>query len=167
MRPLEDGDRRNLIVVAVAICLASLLLTPLAVRSALRPHPLAQVPVSAPLSGFVPLHAAPAVHLLRDPFFVARPGRRTARADEPLAPGGGAAFEVRAGDPMGIAVPAASFSVTAILTGAHPQALVLEGSRSRIVTVGDRVDGHTVVTITSQGILLDDGSLRVLAEPAP
>jgi hypothetical protein len=47
--------------------------------------------------------------------------------------------------------------VTAIVTGAHPYALVANGERTRVVTIGDRVAGVPIAAIGVQGVRLADG----------
>ncbi len=62
--------------------------------------------------------------------------------------------------------PAAA-RVTAVITGAHPFALVDEAGTTRLVTLGDRVGGNAVTAIGSGGVRLADGSTLPLAPQAP
>lgn len=48
--------------------------------------------------------------------------------------------------------------VSAIVTGAHPFALVDDGSTTRLVTVGDRYDNETIVAIDTGGVHLEGGA---------
>jgi hypothetical protein len=49
--------------------------------------------------------------------------------------------------------------VTAVVTGPHPLALVDEGGTTRILTVGDRVDGEPIAAIDAAGIRLSGGRI--------
>lgn len=89
----------------------------------------------------------------------------------PLPPNAGAT-----GTPLSIAhagAPAASAAqpsetvrVTAIVTGAHPYALVDDGPTARLVTVGDRIGDDTVAAISAGGIRLAHGATVPLAPAA-
>ncbi|HZO92448.1 MAG TPA: hypothetical protein VFB22_01670 [Candidatus Baltobacteraceae bacterium] len=75
------------------------------------------------------------------------------------------------GTPSGFAPPA-GVRVAAIVTGEHPAALVTDGSGTRLVGVGERVDGTRITAIAERGVRLADG--RVLSldvapkrDPAP
>ena len=48
-------------------------------------------------------------------------------------------------------------SVGAVILGAEPKALVEVSGRSELVGIGSSLAGGTVVSITRNGILLDDG----------
>jgi hypothetical protein len=50
-------------------------------------------------------------------------------------------------------------TVTAVITGPHPLALVDEGGTTRILTVGDRVDGEPIAAINATGIRLSGGQI--------
>jgi len=49
-------------------------------------------------------------------------------------------------------------SVTAVITGPHPFALVDDGGPTRVVTIGDRVGGDTIVAIDADGVRLSGGT---------
>jgi hypothetical protein len=57
----------------------------------------------------------------------------------------------------------ATARVSAVAIGAHPEALIGDGGHTRLVTVGDRLDGTTVTTIDDGGVTLADGRRLVLA----
>jgi hypothetical protein len=62
--------------------------------------------------------------------------------------------------------------VAAIATGARPYALVASGDRTRVVTIGDRVDGASITAIAIDGVRLSDGRTLTIAAadavlPAP
>jgi hypothetical protein len=62
--------------------------------------------------------------------------------------------------------PAAVAShVTAIVTGTHPTAIVDSTEGSRLVSIGDALDGSTVVEITDDAVMLANGK-RLTLEPA-
>jgi hypothetical protein len=48
--------------------------------------------------------------------------------------------------------------VTAIVTGAHPFALVDDGSTTNLVTLGDRYHDERIVAIDSGGVHLESGT---------
>jgi hypothetical protein len=54
--------------------------------------------------------------------------------------------------------------VTALATGVHPTAIIGEGAASRIVTIGDRLDGSTIAAIGDDAVVLADGR-RLSLEP--
>ncbi len=57
--------------------------------------------------------------------------------------------------------------VTAIITGAHPSALVDENGTARIITVGDTFAGARVTRIDVRGVRLGNGfTLAVAAADA-
>ena len=56
--------------------------------------------------------------------------------------------------------------VTAVVTGAHPYALVDDGTM-HLVTLGDRVAGDTVFAITSDGVRLQHGRLLHVSTATP
>jgi hypothetical protein len=61
-------------------------------------------------------------------------------------------------------------TVTAVITGAHPFALVDEGGTTRVLTVGDRLGGESIVAIDANGVRLSGGTLLAVArasEPVP
>lgn len=49
--------------------------------------------------------------------------------------------------------------VTSVFVGAQPFAVVQDGGQQKQVGIGDKLDGHTVMSITLDGVLLDDGYL--------
>ena len=97
------------------------------------------------------------------------PAARTAYA----APGFALPFAVP-GSP-GLLVPGAPLSapsqpgprVTAVVTGAHPSALVEEGAGTRVVTVGDALAGDRVRAIAVDGVRLEHGALLPLGPLLP
>jgi hypothetical protein len=76
----------------------------------------------------------------------------------PNAGAGGGPFPVRAAHAV----------VRAVVTGAHPFALVESEGETRLVTLGDTVDGASVTAIAADGIhLANDHTIGVAASPAP
>jgi hypothetical protein len=53
--------------------------------------------------------------------------------------------------------------VTAVVTGAHPFALVEDAGATRLVTVGDRIAGDAIAAITAGGVRLANGSVLAIA----
>jgi hypothetical protein len=79
-------------------------------------------------------------------------------AIRPLPPNAGAA---------GFALPfTAGTRVTAVVTGSRPFALVDEGGTSRVVTIGDHVDGNAIAAITPDGVRLSTGATIPIAAPS-
>ena len=55
--------------------------------------------------------------------------------------------------------------VTAVITGPHPFALVDEAGTTRVLTIGDRIDGDAIVAIAVDGVRLSRGT-RLPVAPA-
>ncbi len=55
--------------------------------------------------------------------------------------------------------------VTAVITGPHPFALVDEAGTTRVLTIGDRIDGDAIVAIAVDGVRLSHGT-RLAVVPA-
>lgn len=184
MRPVDEAKRRMLIMWSVSLCVGSLLLAPLAAKSSLelsaqqelgaRDFQLPALTAETPARRNVPLN--------RDPFSAdaTRPDGGAAKADPAPISNTIVGSSVRAGASIGIVLPpnsgalgaappptAGSATVAAIITGDRGRALVYEGERSRIISVGDRLEGRKVTGISSDGIHLDDGSIRPLSETQP
>ncbi|MDP9017364.1 MAG: hypothetical protein M3N19_03450 [Candidatus Eremiobacteraeota bacterium] len=165
IRPLEKASRRMMMVCSASLCVASVLLAPLTARSIGSVHAqgeLATHKVEAPpLSDVM---APIRVVVRRDPFSadVLTPDIREGHSEAMPAANALIGTRVQAGSLTGITLP--GLAVSAIVTGDHPQALVIEGDHSRILSVGDFLDGHKIRAITKHGLVLDDGSARLLAE---
>jgi hypothetical protein len=97
----------------------------------------------------------PAVHPSNAPM---PPLSEIPAAIRPLPPNAGASYSV---------LPfAAPLRITAVVTGAHPFALVDEGGTTRVVTIGDRIDDVAIIAITTSGVRLVGGATLPVA-PAP
>ena len=81
------------------------------------------------------------------------------RALGPLPPNAGA---------MNAQLPfvAQTARVTAVVTGAHPFALVEDAGTTRLVTVGDRIAGELIAAIDGRGVRLANGRLLAVAPAA-
>jgi hypothetical protein len=53
--------------------------------------------------------------------------------------------------------------VSAVVTGAHPFALLEEGSTARLLSIGDDHEGRRISAIDQNGVHLDDGTLLKLS----
>jgi hypothetical protein len=84
-------------------------------------------------------------------------------ARDPFVPQAGPA---QAAMPMH-ATRAALGTVSAVVTGAAPRALVTDGSRVRVVAVGDAMDGSRVASIDTAGVHLQNGVTLHLPETRP
>jgi hypothetical protein len=83
----------------------------------------------------------------------------------PLPPNAGAA-----GAPPPFTASASAPSpvrITAIVTGAHPFALVDDGGTTRLVTLGDRIGDDTVAAISAAGVRLTSGRTLPLTTDPP
>ena len=155
---------------AVACFIGAIALTPSEVRSRLSPK--LDVAAATP-SAFAP---EPAIVMPGgDPF-----AARIIEADPtPMAaphapnPGSLPAFSLAHIGPLpanagaGMMTLGPSFTglrVSAVVIGVHPTAIIVDGTVSRLVTVGDRVGDARVTTIDASGIDLSDG--RRLALPS-
>lgn len=78
---------------------------------------------------------------------------------KPLPPNAGAG-------PLPFALPTA-LRVSATVTGPRPAALVDDGTTTRVIVPGDRIDGARVVRIDAGGVHLDDGSTLAAQIPIP
>ena len=71
----------------------------------------------------------------------------------PLPPNAGASD---AGFPFALA-PHSSAAVTALITGPQPFALIDDAGTTRMLTIGDRFAGETIVAIDADGVRLSGG----------
>jgi hypothetical protein len=109
----------------------------------------------------------------RDPFAGAAiaevAGAATPRepsARMPSIPAAIAPLPPNAGAATGPFPTAPSLRVTAVMTGAHPFALVDEGGTTRILTTGDELGGALIAAIRFDGVHLASGAIVPLATPA-
>ncbi len=77
----------------------------------------------------------------------------------PLPPNAGAPPE-----PSATASPQAR--VAAVVTGAHPVALIVEAAQTRLLAVGDRFGGSAIASIRADGVRLRDGTFMAIAPQA-
>jgi hypothetical protein len=59
--------------------------------------------------------------------------------------------------------PRTTAAVTAVITGAHPFALVDDGGTTRVLTIGDRISGDPIVAIDANGVRLSSGTTLAVA----
>ncbi len=164
MLALGPRSRAALSAIAFAACAGAFAATPPAARSSIEARPTAPAPSTRP----EPPVVAIAPH--RDPFAVDASTARAARAPSmsaalaalPPIPATLGVLPPNAGA-SGMVVPfAARATVTAIVTGPHPFALVDEGGSTRIVGTGERIGAETVAAIGIDGVSLANGTtLRV------
>jgi hypothetical protein len=78
-----------------------------------------------------------------------------------------AALPPNAGAPMTPFSATPAERVSAVTTGAHPFALLEDGSTARLVSIGERYAGHRISAIDQTGVHLDDGTvLRLSLRPS-
>jgi hypothetical protein len=91
----------------------------------------------------------------------------------PLPPNAGAGamqppFATTTAQSLAAAAQPLSARVTALVTGAHPYALLDDAGTTRLVTLGDRVGGTTIAAISASGVRLANGrTLPLVTDPAP
>lgn len=177
MRPLDDGQRRRLLTWSALFCAIPLCLAPLAGRSSFE--------LASEQAAFNARFSAPQlqnvwkdkpVAVARDPFV---PEASTAHGGNEPAPGGSiVGMQVTQGASMGFVLPAnrgaagtplASAAsgvptVTAVVTGPSPRALIDDGEHVRVVGIGDMLGGSRVRAIDGSGVRLQNGMLLALTE---
>lgn len=140
---IDDRTRSLLFGASGVLCAVGLCLLPVAGQSALQIHTARQT-LDDRLSGIPVTEPADDPVPVRDPF-----------ASEDAPQGNAAVKPVRA-----------AVAVRAIIAGDDPHALVEEAGRIRIVQLGDPLRSATVRAITTQGLVLSDGTaLRLEALP--
>jgi hypothetical protein len=155
--PLDDASRRNVLSIAVSCCTIAVLLAPLAGRSSFE--------LAAEQAAFDQRFKTPpplptknvrgALRITRDPF----------AAEHTAIPSSAsvAGTRVTQGQSTGMSIPALP-SVTAIISGPSPRALLEQDGKIRIVAIGDRISGVEIVAITAAGVRLRGGALLSIAE---
>lgn len=171
MLALGPRSRAALSAVAFAACAGAFAATPPAARSSSETPPAA-----GPQPSRRPDPPVVAIAPRRDPFAA---DASVARAD--LAPSTPAALVAlppipatlnvlppNAGASGNVAPFAAAATVTAIVTGPHPFALVDEGGSTRVVGTGEQIGAETVAAIGIDGVRLANGTtLRVAPAGSP
>lgn len=151
MRPIEEATRVRFLRLSAVLCAISLLLAPLAGRSALE--------LRAERAIFTERLNPPDLHV-DDKKFVA------VNRDPFAAP-------VQHSEPVVATPPASSTSgplvastigVLAIVSGREERALVDEGGRARVVQPGDTIAGARILSIDAVGIHLDNGVLLAMPQ---
>jgi hypothetical protein len=172
MHSVDEAERRALLRWSVSLCAGAILLAPLAARSSIEisaEHELGARDFQLPaISSESPSRGR--LSLRRDPFSADPAPVSNASVGPHVRAGAllGIVLPPNSGAPSGVPAPMdSSATVAAIITGDRAQALVYQGERSRIVSVGDRLEGRKVTLISSDGIHLDDGSIRRLSETQP
>lgn len=165
MHPLDDAARRRALTWSALLCAIPLCLAPLAGRSSLE--------VASERATFDARFNAPTlaatwndrpVNVARDPFIP-----ETRPTDVPSPPPDIVGMHVTAGQPIGYvaSTPLSRSSVTAIVSGPSPRALVDDGVHVRVVGIGDILAGSRIVSIDGMGVRLQNGTLLGLAEDGP
>lgn len=177
MRPLDDAQRKQVFTWSVLLCAVPLCLAPLAGRSSFE---LAseQAAFNARFSKAQPQNVwtDKPVAVARDPFvpqsIAAEPREKDSAATNSVV-----GMQVRQGDSIGYALPpnhgaeaalengnSGALSVTAVVSGLSPRALIDDGQRVLVVGVGDAVGGSRVLAIDRFGVRLQNGTLLSLTE---
>lgn len=179
MRPLAERQRRRLLTWSSLLCAIPLCLAPLAGRSSFElaseqaafnaRFSSAQLenvwndkPVAVARDPFVPEASAPAI------------GDQAGASSRSSVVG----MQVTQGDSMGFVLPAnpgaagtplatgtsGMVTVTAIVSGPSPRALIDDGGHVRVVAIGDMLGGLRVLGIDASGVRLQNGTLLALTE---
>lgn len=178
MHPLGDAQRRRLFTWSALLCAVPICLAPLAGRSSFELASEqaafdARFAVAQPQSVW---HDKPPA-VARDPFV---PETSTAASGDAatLEANSVVGMHVTQGDSIGVVLPpnrgAAEtplgsgtpgiVTVTAIVVGPSPRALIDDGERVRVVGIGDMLRGSRVFSIDKSGVRLQNGTLLALTE---
>lgn len=146
--PLDSDQRQKLLSFSAALCIAPLILAPIAARPSFESAQEHSAPGARLEMPALPLTWTPArVHLKRDPFV-------NAAAASPQSP-------------ISETAKAEAVEVRAIVTGTVPRALVESTGGLRIVSAGSSLQGSIVVRIDAAGIHLKNGATLPLSEARP
>lgn len=175
MFALDRSSRALLATSAFAAFAGAFVTTPFAARGAADDHIVRTAPArpaatAGPFALILPRRDPftgdpPAAHPISPPTALMSSMTSTPSTSEipaairPLPPNAGAA-----GSALPFAVPP---RITAVVTGAHPLALLDEGGTARVVTVGDRIDGAGILAVTAAGVKLSDGTMLMIATTPP
>jgi hypothetical protein len=112
------------------------------------------------------------VPVSRDPFIPEAPVEHVSSAPPSVVRDGIVGMHVTQGDPIGFTLQTnrgttGSPRVSAIVTGASPRALVDDGTRVRVVAVGDTLAGARISAIDAFGVHLETGVVFGIAEDQP
>ncbi|HEY0381349.1 MAG TPA: hypothetical protein VGC72_04055 [Candidatus Elarobacter sp.] len=174
-----DAVSRSLFACAAFVAFgAAFVTTPIVARGepgtiAQSSQPLASAPGPTALADVIPrrdpfaagdtpvarANATPAQTSITSPTIATLPEVPAAlRALPPNAGAGAEAFPFASG-------ARTAATVTAVVTGPHPFALVDEAGATRVLTVGDRIDGEAIAAIGTGGVRLSNGTMLPV-EPA-
>jgi hypothetical protein len=173
-----DPFSRGMLAAVAALCVtATLALAPIRARSSVEALVVPALPVALANGDTVAV-----LDVRRDPFDQPVTGGSIAPTAYPRTvrstPGDDTAVEPLPATVANLVVPAMPASatdqagtgtrVTAVVTGAHPYALIDIGGVHSIEGLGDRVGTHTISAIDIDGVRLNSGErLRVDPETAP
>jgi len=119
------------------------------------------VPQRDPFAGGdAPAHAVASAAGARDAVPALPPIPAALRALPPNAGAGDGTFPFATATATATRIAA---TVTAVITGPHPFALVDEAGTTRVLTVGDRIDGDPIAAIDANGVHLSSGTTVVVA----
>lgn len=174
LQPLDDRARRMIRGLSTTLCVLSALLAPIAGLSSMQPmigHSVSGEELT--LSTLPEPDTMRPLRIRRDPF-VADPGAdsRTAPSAQPAQNGDNLiGMRVVQGDPTGITLPPNAgvwARISAIVSGGgSSRALVEENGQTRVVGVGDMLEGSKVVAIDASGLRLENGVRLVLNPEHP
>lgn len=162
MNPIDDLRRRRLFVTSASLCTLSVLLVPVAGRSSIElPSERRASDMRLPLPQIENATPQPAIVIRRDPFAGNRTEPRGSNAAEAVRAGsnGVVGLQVVQGHSTGIELPGERDVVRAVVSGsAGVRALVEDGDRARVVSIGDPLAGSTITSIDAHGIGLRNGA---------
>lgn len=168
MQPLDEPARRRVLSWSALLCAVPLCLAPLAARSSFE--------LASERAAFAARFTAPPlqstwaekpVAVARDPFVPQGPAQAPADAPHGHDVVG---LHVTQGQPIGYvaaAAPAAAATVTAVITGTSPRALIDAGGSTRVVGVGDSFSGSRIASIDASGVRLRNGVFLPISAGIP
>jgi hypothetical protein len=167
-----DPFSRGAIVALSALCVVGILaLAPVGVRSSIEDVHVQPPPLAVTAAD----RTGPVVAIQRDPFTEPIASVAPASAEVARASGGQGALGPLPSNLSSDTIPAvpgtspnssdAAPRVSAIVTGAHPYAMLETGGMHLIKGVGDRIDGFAIISIEFDGVRLQNGQ-RLTVDPA-
>lgn len=147
MRPLTTNQRRSVARVALATCIVSLLLLPLAIPPRTSAEPNGFTANVRVLPEIPPPLTFPSLRIRHNPFL--RPSQPIEGGEEDVLPP-----DLVLPPNPGIASPP---HLQALILGAAPKALVEVDGRTAVVGVGTKIEGSEITEIDARGIEFDNG----------
>jgi len=170
---LDRRSRAAIVAAALACFVGAFGFAPLSARSAGTPPPFP----SPDATQFATVRPLAVISPQRDPFTGARDTEVSSSSVPPTIPRipaaiGGLPSNLTGMIPLIPGTPGSAgrddaTRISAVATGLHPYALVVEGTQNVLKAIGDRIDGLRIVGITIDGVILEGGRLRRVTSALP